>query len=205
MKIAVTAQMSNYKEHKMSFSSDQLQFDEVNLRLRIPQRTMLVLCGASGSGKSSFAARNFPPTYVVSSDHYRGVVCDDERNLDSSDAAFDLVDRITEYRMSFGRPVVVDSTALTIERRQILLGLATRYNYAIVLLLFDTPQEVCRQRDAARINPPPVGAEVIAMQYEQYLEVRRNTFSESFSRVILLNPIQSPNLAIEINFSVSPI
>lgn len=187
----------------MQFASNQLQFDVAQLRLAIPLRTMLVLCGASGSGKSSFAARNFPPNFTVSSDYLRGIVCDDERNLASSAAAFDLLDRIIEYRLRFGRPTVVDSTALTVERRRLLLNLAARYSYAIVLLLFDTPEELCREHDAARINPPPVGAEVVAMQYKQYVEVRRTAFSEGFSRVILLNPNQIQNLTIQIN-SIQP-
>ena len=38
------------------------------MRLTIPDYCLVVLIGASGSGKSTFAARHFLPTEVVSSD-----------------------------------------------------------------------------------------------------------------------------------------
>ncbi len=40
----------------------------------LPDPSLVVLIGASGSGKSSFAARHFKPTEVLSSDFCRGLV-----------------------------------------------------------------------------------------------------------------------------------
>jgi protein phosphatase len=45
--------------------------------LTIPELSLVVLIGASGAGKSTFAARHFTPTEVVSSDFCRGLVSDD--------------------------------------------------------------------------------------------------------------------------------
>ncbi len=42
--------------------------------ISIPELCLVVLIGSSGSGKSTFAARHFKPSEVVSSDHYREVV-----------------------------------------------------------------------------------------------------------------------------------
>ena len=42
--------------------------------IKIPELCLVVLVGATGSGKSTFAARHFRPTEVVSSDFCRGLV-----------------------------------------------------------------------------------------------------------------------------------
>jgi protein phosphatase len=47
------------------------------MRIDLPEPSLVVLVGASGSGKSSFAARHFAPTEVISSDFCRGLVADD--------------------------------------------------------------------------------------------------------------------------------
>ena len=47
--------------------------------LTIPDFALVLLVGASGSGKSTFAARHFRPTEVLSSDRCRGMVADDEQ------------------------------------------------------------------------------------------------------------------------------
>ena len=65
------------------------------MRLRIPNPSLVVLCGPAGSGKSTFAARHFPPTAIVSSDRCRAMLADDERDLSVSPEAFRLFHTIT--------------------------------------------------------------------------------------------------------------
>ena len=49
-------------------------------RSRFPSSALVVLIGASGSGKSTFARTHFMPTEVLSSDFCRGLVADDEND-----------------------------------------------------------------------------------------------------------------------------
>ncbi len=44
------------------------------MNIKIPELSLVTLVGVSGSGKSTFAARHFLPTEVLSSDFCRGLV-----------------------------------------------------------------------------------------------------------------------------------
>jgi protein phosphatase len=56
--------------------------------IRIPDFALVVLVGATGSGKSSFAAREFLATEIVSSDLCRALVSDDETDQTVTSEAF---------------------------------------------------------------------------------------------------------------------
>ncbi len=119
-------------------------------RLILPRRTLLVLCGPAGSGKSTFAAQRFAATSIVSSDRCRGMVCDDENNQKYNRDSFDLFYYILRKRMLNGFFCVADSVALKPQARRELRDISRHYGYYGCLLLLDTPLEVCIQRDAQR-------------------------------------------------------
>ena len=50
------------------------------MNISIPEFSLVLLIGASGSGKSTFARKHFLPTEIVSSDACRGLVSDDENS-----------------------------------------------------------------------------------------------------------------------------
>ena len=58
------------------------------MRIDLPDPSLVVLIGASGSGKSSFARAHFAPTEVISSDFCRGLVADDENEQAATSDAF---------------------------------------------------------------------------------------------------------------------
>ncbi|HCI82111.1 MAG TPA: polynucleotide kinase-phosphatase, partial [Ktedonobacter sp.] len=115
----------------------------------------LVLCGVPGSGKSTFASRfieqhGLPSTTIVSSDHCRALICDDDTNQQVSRDAFDLFHYIIYKRMSLGRFIIADSTALLSNARHRLLAQARNYSYATCLLVFTVDPAICIQRDLDR-------------------------------------------------------
>ena len=135
--------------------------------LVLPLRTLLVLCGVAGAGKSTFAhrlveehsAQGLRTTSIVSSDYCRALICDDDNNQHVNRDAFDLLYYIVQKRLLQERFTIVDSTALQASTRQKLLEIAQRHHYNACLLVFNTSPAICIQRDSMRIRK--VGEEVI--------------------------------------------
>ena len=67
--------------------------------LTIPELSLVVLIGVSGSGKSTFARAHFRSTEVISSDFCRGLVCDDENDQSATPEAFELLHYIVGKRL----------------------------------------------------------------------------------------------------------
>jgi protein phosphatase len=163
---------------------------DANYILHIPRPTLILLCGPSGSGKSSFAARHFPETAIISSDRCRAMISDSVRNQEINPETFGLVHYIARLRLKVGRTTVIDSTAVQDFARRPLLEIARDFGCPSLLLILDVPEEICRARDAARIDPPPVGAAVVTEQYRLFQETLRLAMQEGFSNIVRLTPAE---------------
>lgn len=140
------------------------------LIVTVPARGLVLLVGASGSGKSTFAARHFAPTEILSSDGFRGLVGDDEADQSATAAAFDVLMRVLAHRLRRGRLSVVDATnARSVDRRRLLL-LAASARRPTAAIVFDLPEEVSQGRNRARAGRS-VAPDVVARQADH---VRRS-------------------------------
>ena len=92
--------------------------------MNVPELSLVVLVGVSGSGKSTFARTHFKPTEVISSDFCRGLVADDENDQSATPAAFEVLRFIAGKRLAAGRLTVVDATNVQPEARRELVALA---------------------------------------------------------------------------------
>ncbi|WP_214320219.1 polynucleotide kinase-phosphatase [Nonomuraea sediminis] len=118
--------------------------------ISVPELSLVVLVGVSGSGKSTFAAKHFKPTQVISSDFCRGLVADDENDQAATPAAFDLLHHIVGVRLSRGLFTVVDATNVQYGARKALIELARKHDVLCEAIVLDTPEEVAIERNAAR-------------------------------------------------------
>lgn len=128
------------------------------MEIRLPPDALVVLIGAAGCGKSTFAARHFLPTQVVASDVCRALVADDEADSRASHDAFTLMHLIIDFRLKRGRLTVADATNVRVEKRAELLALARRWRRPAVAVVFDVPEDACRRRNEARGRVVPVPA-----------------------------------------------
>ena len=118
--------------------------------LEVPEPSLVLLIGASGSGKSTFARTHFLSTEVVSSDACRGLVSDDENDMSATEPAFELVHFIAAKRMEAGRMTVIDATNVKPEFRAPLVALARRHGFPPVAIVFDMPERLCHERNRSR-------------------------------------------------------
>ena len=120
------------------------------MRVAIPEYCLVVLVGASGSGKSTFAGKHFAPTEVISSDACRAMVSDDATDQAATKDAFELLEFIARKRLAARRLTVVDATNVRPEDRAKLVRLAREFHAFAVAIVFDLPERVCQDRNAQR-------------------------------------------------------
>jgi alkanesulfonate monooxygenase SsuD/methylene tetrahydromethanopterin reductase-like flavin-dependent oxidoreductase (luciferase family)/predicted kinase len=149
---------------------------------RIPEPAVVVLVGASGSGKSTWAQARYRRQEIVSSDDLRGVIGSGRHDLDATDDAFRLLDQIVAARTSRSLTTVIDTLGLDVDKRMSYLALARRAGLPAVAVLFDTPAELSRQRNANRDRPVPAPA--LTRQSKQARGAVAELESEAWDRVV---------------------
>ncbi|MFP5373184.1 MAG: AAA family ATPase, partial [Actinomycetes bacterium] len=153
--------------------------------LAVPDLALVVLIGASGSGKSTFARRHFLPTQVLSSDFFRGLVADDENDQAATPDAFDVLHYTAGVRLRAGRLTVVDATNVKREDRASLVALAREHDVLPVAIVLDLPEAVCLERNAAR-GDRELPAGVVRRQRADLRRGLRGLGREGFRKVLLL-------------------
>jgi protein phosphatase len=157
--------------------------------IRIPELCLVALVGVTGSGKSTFAARNFLRTEILSSDFCRGLVADDENDQSATDAAFDVLHFIAGKRLDAGRLTVVDATNTQAESRRSLVALAKAHHTLAVAVVLEVPEAICAARNAARPDRQ-FGAHVLRNQRKQLGRSMSGLRREGFHRVFVLDGTQ---------------
>lgn len=114
--------------------------------------SLVVLVGAAGSGKSTFARRHFRPTQVVSADACRALVSDEPLDQSASEDAFDLLRCIVRKRLRRRLLTVVDATSVREADRAPLLALARTNDVRPVAVVFDLPLDVCLEQNRSRVE-----------------------------------------------------
>ncbi len=164
------------------------------MRIDLPDPSLVVLIGASGSGKSSFARRHFASTEVISSDFCRGLVADDENDQSATADAFAVLSFIAGRRLAQPRFTVVDATNVRREGRRPLVELAKRHDLFGVAIVLDTPEAVCRQRNRARPDRS-FGEHVVRHQRAQLHTSLKGLRREGFMRVHVLRSVEEIDAA----------
>ena len=153
--------------------------------LALPELSLVVLIGVSGSGKTTFARRHFGPFEVISSDFCRGLVADDENDQAATADAFDVLSFIAGKRLAAGRLTVVDATNVQPAARKQFVDLARAHDVLPVAIVLDLPEKLCTQRNSRRPDRT-FGSPVVHRQHDQLRRSLRGLSREGFRRVHLL-------------------
>ncbi len=133
--------------------------------LRLPDPCLVVLVGATASGKSHWAREWFHPDQVVSSDRLRAVVGTGERDQRAGKDAFELLDLIAEKRLRRRLTTVIDSTGLDRRRRDGWRALGERHGIPVYAVVVRAEEKLVRERNRRREDPVP--AKVVAGQLKE--------------------------------------
>jgi protein phosphatase len=155
------------------------------MKIKIPELSLVVLVGPSGAGKSTFAREHFGPFEVLSSDHCRGLVSDDENDQSATSDAFEVLHYIAAKRLRRANMVVVDATNVQPEARKPLVALAREHHVIPVAIVFNLPEQLCRERNRERTDRA-FGPHVIRNQKDQLRRSRRGLQREGFRHVFVL-------------------
>jgi polynucleotide kinase-phosphatase len=164
------------------------------MNLRIPELSLVVLIGATGSGKSTFARAHFKPTEVISSDFCRGLVADDENDQSATPAAFELLRFIAGQRLKAGRLTVIDATNVQPEARRDLVALAREHDVLPTAIVLDLPEDLCVQRNKGRPDRD-FGPHVLRRQRGQLRRGLRGLGREGFRTVHVLRTSEEVDAA----------
>ncbi|WP_428935575.1 polynucleotide kinase-phosphatase [Streptomyces sp. ACT015] len=158
--------------------------------LPVTDLSLVVLVGASGSGKSTFARKHFEPTEVISSDFCRGLVADDENDQSATKDAFDVLHYIAGKRLAAGRRTVVDATSVQSDSRRQLIDLARRHDVLPVAVVLDVPEEVCVARNATRADRADLPRRVVQRHIRELRRSLRHLEREGFRKVHVLRGVE---------------
>ncbi|MFT3886604.1 MAG: polynucleotide kinase-phosphatase [Arachnia sp.] len=162
--------------------------------LHIPGLSLVVLVGASGSGKTTFARRAFAPFEVLSSDYCRALVSGDENDQSASADAFDVLHYLAGKRLDRGLLTVVDATNVSREARAQLVQLARDHDVLPVAIVLDVPLDVALARNATRPDRD-FGEGPVRRQANQLRKSLRGLGREGFRTVHVLRSVEEVDSA----------
>ncbi len=154
-------------------------------RISLADPSLVVLVGAAGSGKSTFAARHFNPDEIRSSDRLRQILSGDEADQSRSRLAFAILHGEVDQRLGLGLLTVVDATNLTAGQRRPLLRRAAAADVPVVAIVLALPEALVRARNAAR--PRVVNEAVVDRHLAAVARLTDGSLrAEGFAAVVIL-------------------
>ena len=152
---------------------------------RLPDPAVVVLAGAAGSGKSTWAAARFRTAEVASSDALRSAVGSGPADLDASTEAFAILDQIVAARITRSLMTVIDTLGLDPVRRADYRRLAREAGLPAVLVIINTAPGLCRARNRQRDRPVP--APVLNEQLRKISKLLESAPDEGWDQVVIID------------------
>ncbi|MCJ8270051.1 MAG: AAA family ATPase, partial [Psychrosphaera sp.] len=125
---------------------------------------VVIMCGPSGSGKSSWITKHLANYAVVSLDDIRHTIGGDRANQKNNGKVMQMAKEQLRISLREKRNVVWDATNLRSDFRKIIADLARDYHALITLVVFQIDEAELLRKDAARQYR--VGSKVLEKQLQ---------------------------------------
>src|ERR1700744_130254 len=165
------------------------------MKITIPELSLVVLAGVSGSGKSTFARKHFKATEILSSDYCRALVSDDENSQAATKDAFEVLHFIARKRLAAGKLTVVDAPNVQPETRKSLREIPREFHCLPVAIVLDLPERLAHDRNQTRPDRS-FGPHVIRQQAQQLHRSLRGLEREGFRHVHILKSLEEVEAVI---------
>ncbi len=169
-------------------------------KITLPDPSLILLLGAAGAGKSTFARRHFQPTEIISSDHCRGLICDDENNQAVNTETFALLHHLTQLRLQSKKLTVIDATNLQTAARETLLNIAQAADVPCVAIVLNISAARCAEQNRSR-SQRIVPDEIIEQHQRELSEARARLPHEGYAAIYELSESQITEAGFERSFS----
>ena len=116
-------------------------------------RKVIIMRGASGSGKSTYTNKNHPDAVVCSADSYF-VDKDGNYNWDPKKIGFAHTSCQKSFKMALDRSeplIVVDNTNTTVKEFKFYLDAARDHGYDVEVVRIETPLDVAAARNVHNV------------------------------------------------------
>lgn len=126
--------------------------------IRLPEPCLVVLVGAAGSGKSTFASRWFDDAEILSSDRYRELASGDAADQTATREAFRRLHHALGRRLTTSGTAVVDATNVRADARAALIDHARAAGVPAIAIVLDLPADEVLERNrgrSERVVPEP--------------------------------------------------
>lgn len=136
-------------------------------------RTLLILRGCMGAGKSTFVQQNGLEAYTLSPDAIRNSISSPTLQMDGEfkvtmhqeHKVWDMLMSLLEDRMSRGEFTVIDATHKDVESIAVYRDLAVTYRYRIFVLTIKADLETCLKQNKLRPTWKQVPDAIIESTY----------------------------------------
>ena len=126
---------------------------------------VVVTCGISGSGKSTWIAKNLPDYKIVSLDNWRQQVAKSRSDQSQNSRIVQLAKEQLKSLLRTHSKIVWDATNIRRDFRQQVINISRDYGALVTLAIFHCPEDIYFERNKKRRHNIPKG--VLVKQIEQ--------------------------------------
>lgn len=164
------------------------------MNIEIPEFSLVILIGASSSGKTTFAHKHFLQSEVLSSDKFREIVSDNENDQSCSKDAFDILYYIAHKRLVNRKLTVIDATNTNPQTRNDLLKIAKDHDAKVCAIILNLPEKTILDNFENRSDKRSIDVSDILIQIKKVKRVIKDiTKSNGYRNIYEITSLDQLN------------